>query len=153
MDASTDTTTRVLTMTRTFDAPRALVFKMWTQPEHMARWWGCDQTCNNRIRNDLRVGGVIRSEMTLEDGTLHVVVGKYLEIDEPERVSFTWDWENGGLGTETVVTVTLEEVDGKTEMTMVHTLFDTTELRDLHGEGWGRSFARLDAYLPEAADV
>ena len=150
MDASTDTTTRILTITSTFDAPCALVFKMWTQPEHMARWWGCDQTCNNRIQNDLRIGGAIRSEMTLEDGTVHVVVGKYLEIDEPERVSFTWDWESGGLGTETIVTVTLNEVDGKTEMTMVHALFDTTELRDLHGEGWTMSLSRLVAYLPEA---
>lgn len=147
MDANTDIRSRELTLTRTFDAPRALVFKMWTQPEHMARWWGCGGTTRNKITTDLRVGGAIRSEMTLDDGTLHVVVGKYLEIDDPERVSFTWDWESGGLGTETMVTVTLDEHDGKTLMTMVHTLFDTTELRDLHGEGWTTSLERLDAYL------
>lgn len=147
MDANTEIAKRELTMTRTFDAPRALVFKAWTQPEHIVRWWGCPQTQKIDFTNDLRVGGELRAEMSLEDGTLHVVIGTYLEIDEPERLSFTWDWESGGLGTETVVTIVLEEVGDQTRMTMTHRLFDTTELRDLHNEGWTESLGRLEAAL------
>jgi uncharacterized protein YndB with AHSA1/START domain len=150
MDANTDTAMRELTMTRTFDAPRALVFKAWTQPEHLARWMGCEHTVKINVTCDLKVGGDLRVEMTLDDGTLHVVIGKYLEIDAPERLSFTWDWENGGLGTETVVSIDLEEAGGKTLMTMSHRLFDATELRDLHGEGWTASMDRLAEYLPQA---
>lgn len=147
MDANTDVSTRELTIERTFNAPRALVFKMWTQPEHIVRWWGCPATKKIDLTNDLRVGGAIRAEMHLEDGALHVVVGSYLEINEPESLSFTWNWENGELGSETVVTVVLEESGEQTKMTLTHRVFDTTELRDLHGEGWTESLGRLEACL------
>lgn len=151
MDAPIDTQARELVLSRTFNAPRALVFKVWTQPEHMARWWGCDHTVKNKITNDLRVGGAFRSEMTLDDGTLHVVIGKYVEIDEPARLSFTWDWENGGLGSETLVEIDFEEQDGKTVMTFHHSIFETTDLCDAHFDGWTRSFERLADRLANIA--
>ncbi len=151
MDANTDVSNRELTITRHFNAPRALVFKAWTQPEHIARWWGCNDTQKIHVESDLRVGGSLRAEMTLKDGTLHVVIGTYLEIDEPDRLSFTWDWESGGLGTETVVTITLEDAGEQTKMTMVHRLFDTRDMRDLHGEGWAASIERLEAFLADIA--
>lgn len=151
MDATIDTPTRELVLSRTFDAPRALVFKAWTQPEHMARWWGCDHTVKNKVTNDFRVGGGFRSEMTLDDGTLHVVIGKYVEIDAPARLSFTWDWESGGLGSETLVEIDLEEEDGKTVMTFRHSLFASTELRDAHSSGWTASFDRLADRIADLA--
>lgn len=143
MDAGIDTGSRILEITRTFKAPRALVFKVWTQPEHIVRWWGCSYMVDNKVTNDLRVGGGFRSEMTLDDGAKQVIVGKYLEIVEPERLSFTWNWEDGSLGSETVVTIALEEQGASTVMTMRHELFDTADLRNAHNDGWTASFDRL----------
>ena len=80
---------------------------------------------------------------------MSVTVGTYLEIDEPERLRFTWNWESGGLGSETIVTIELEERGNGTRMNFRHELFDTEELRDEHNTGWAASFDRLVELLPE----
>ncbi len=153
MDAQTDTNLRVLTMTRVFAAPRSLVFKVWTQPEHMVRWWGCPAMVDNKVTNDFRVDGWFRSEMTLDSGVQHVIIGRYLEIDEPERLSFTWNWESGGLGTETVVRLSFIEQGPNTLMTLNQSLFDSVDLCVAHSEGWNASFDRLVALLENGAVV
>lgn len=151
MDAGINPESRTLEITRTFKAPRALVFKVWTQPEHIARWWGCGAMVENKVTNDLRVGGGFRSDMTLEDGTHQVILGKYIEIDEPARLSFTWNWESGLLGTETVVTITLMDQGAETVMTMRHEIFDTADLCNAHNDGWTASLDRLADLLASGA--
>lgn len=149
MDSGTDTKARELVITRTFKAPRALVFKAWTQPEHMARWWGCDHMQQNRVTNDLRIGGAFQSDMTLADGSRHVISGTYLDIDEPNRLSFTWTWRNGDAkGSDTVVTIDLEDDGDGTRMSFRHSFFDTVEECDGHREGWTASFDRLAELAP-----
>jgi len=141
---------RVLVITRLFDAPRALVFKMWTAPEHMVRWWGCGQTQKVDVtEHDLRPGGRWRVVMRQVDGGDHVLRGIFREIETPERLVFTWSWEDadGNIGHQTVVTVTFAERGPKTEMTLHHAVFETTEMRDLHGDGWTASLDRLAEYL------
>jgi uncharacterized protein YndB with AHSA1/START domain len=144
---------RVLLITRLLDAPRRLVFKAWTEPEHVVRWWGCAGSTVTTFKRDLRPGGEYRVLMRLDDGTDHRVRGVYREIVEPERLVFTWAWEDaaGHLGHETLVTVTLVERGGKTEMTLRHAVFESTDMRDLHGLGWNASFDRLVAYLAGGA--
>ena len=145
---------RVLVITRLLAAPPSLVFKMWTEPAHMVRWWGCPRNKAATVtEHDLRPGGRWRVVMRLEDGTEHRVGGVYRELSPPERLAFTWAWEDadGILGHETVVTVTLAEKAQMTEMTLHHALFETTEMRDLHGEGWTASLDRLAAYLATPA--
>ncbi|MBO6518712.1 MAG: SRPBCC domain-containing protein [Rhodospirillales bacterium] len=151
MDANTDVSNRVLTIERTFNAPRALVFKMWTQPEHMARWWGCGYMKHIEVSADLRVGGQFRAAMTLDDDSSHVIVGKYLEIDQPTHLSFTWWVENGAAGSETVVTIDLSEDGGKTHMSFRHGTFDEADMCAGHGEGWTVSFDRLEALFNASA--
>ncbi len=150
MDGQTDTQSRVLTMTRSFDAPVPLLFKVWTQPEHMARWWGCAGSTVESAVADLRVGGTYRVVMRLEDGAMHRVTGVYREIDAPNRLSFTWAWEDddGDLGHETVVTVSFEAAGAKTLMHFRQAIFETAEMCMLHNQGWTASFERLDDYAP-----
>lgn len=148
MDDGTKPKLNELVITREFNAPRALVFKAWTQPEHVARWWGCDHMRENKFTNDLRVGGGFRSAMTLEGGIEHVISGTYLEIDAPERLQFTWTWKNdGGEGSNSLVTIVLEEIGDKTRMVFRHERFETVEECDSHREGWTASFERLDEEL------
>ena len=140
---------RVLEMTRVFDAPRELVFKAWTEPEHLARWWGCAMTQVIDVDGFIRPGETFKVKMQLEDGSLHRVRGVCRDFERPERVSFTWAWEDedGNLGHETLVTVTLVDLGGKTELNFRQALFETMEMRDLHHEGWSASFERLVGFL------
>lgn len=137
-----------LVVTRRFAAPRALVFSMFTEPQHVARWLGCAPESEVSFRNDLRVGGEFISEGKMPDGTVNRVWGVYREIAEPGLLVFTWSWEASGFkGADTLVTVALAEQDGGTELTLRHEAFTDGEARDLHGQGWGMCLDKIAALL------
>lgn len=140
---------RALVITRLFDAPRSLVFKMWTEAEHVARWFGCEGSTMVSFKRDLRPGGEYRLHMRSADGCNQPVGGVYREIAPPDRLAFTWIREDadGNPGHETLVTITFAERGARTEMTLRHAVFETTEMRDLHGKGWTVCFDRLTTYL------
>ena len=137
-----------LVVTRRFAAPRALVFSMFTEPQHVARWLGCAPESEVSFRNDLRVGGEFISEGKMPDGTVNRVWGVYRELAEPGLLVFTWSWEAGNFkGADTLVTVALAEQDGGTELTLCHEAFTDGEARDLHGQGWGMCLDKIAALL------
>ena len=78
-----------LALTRVFDAPRELVWKVWTDPKHVARWWGPRGFTNPVCELAVRPGGAIRIHMRGPDGTVHPMTGVYLEVVEPQRIVFT----------------------------------------------------------------
>ena len=85
------------------DAPRALVFQAWTDPEQIARWWGPKGFITVDYDMDVRPGGAYRFRMRSPEGTDHRKRGVYREIVAPERIVFTFAWEepDGSLGDET----------------------------------------------------
>jgi uncharacterized protein YndB with AHSA1/START domain len=109
-----------LTITRVFDAPRELVFTMWTDPEHMAQWWGPQGFTNPVCEMDVRVGGAIRIHMRGPDGVVHPMTGTFREIVAPERLVFTAVAEDqaGNPLLEALTTVTFAERGGKTTLTV-----------------------------------
>jgi uncharacterized protein YndB with AHSA1/START domain len=147
---------RELTMRRTFDAPRALVFRAWTEPQHLAQW-SCPRGFTMiENRGELRVGGSFFAWMRSPQGEDHRMRGVYREIVAPERLVFTHAWldARGAPGPETLVTVTLAERNGRTEMTFHQGIFDSVASRDGHEEGWNSCFellAELLATLPRDA--
>jgi uncharacterized protein YndB with AHSA1/START domain len=147
--SSSSKSDRELVIKRVFDAPRELVFKAWTDPEHLKQWSAPQGFTIPVAEGDLRPGGKWRSMMRKPDGTELWLGGVYREIVEPERLVFThaWDDKNGKPGHETVVTVTLVERDGKTEMTFRQGLFESAESRDGHQGGWTECFDRLEELL------
>jgi uncharacterized protein YndB with AHSA1/START domain len=144
---------RVLTLTRVFDAPRELVFRVWTKPEHLAQWWGPSDFTLPHCEQDFRVGGKYRFCMRAPDGTDHWVWGEYREIAPPERLAFTWHREDadGKPFNQSVVTVTFDEVDGgrKTKLTLHQAVFWTVDDRDAHRGGWSQCIERLGAYVEQ----
>jgi uncharacterized protein YndB with AHSA1/START domain len=103
-----------------FDAPRALVFKAWTDPRHLARWWGPKGFTNPVCEVDARVGGAWRVVMRAPDGTDYPCGGVYREIVEPERLVFTniaTDKE-GNTIIDGLTTVLFAEEGGKTRLTL-----------------------------------
>lgn len=118
------TATRDVTITRTFDAPRALVWKCWVDPRHMAQWWGPRNFTNPTCELDVRPGGRIWIVMHGPKGTPYdddfPMSGVFNEIKEPERLVFTAYAEDkqGNRLIEAHTTVTFEERGGKTTVTV-----------------------------------
>ncbi|HEX4649653.1 MAG TPA: SRPBCC domain-containing protein [Steroidobacteraceae bacterium] len=138
-----------LTIHRTFDAPRALVFRAWTEPQHLARWSCPRGFTMMENRGELRVGGGFSAWMRSPEGEDHRLRGVYREIAPPERLVFTHSWldASGAPGPETLVTVTLAERDGRTEMTFHQAGFGSVASRDGHERGWASSFELLTELL------
>ena len=152
ISAATASAERELVITRVFDAPRRLVFKAWTQPEMLVRWWGPRDFTLPSCKMDFRRGGAFRFLMRAPDGD-HRLVGVYREIAEPERLAFTFAWEDAGgaVGPETLVTLTFAEQGAKTKLTLHQAVFESVTARDMHNTGWSESLDRLAAYLAHAA--
>jgi uncharacterized protein YndB with AHSA1/START domain len=144
---------RELTITRVFDAPVTLVFKVWTDPEHLARWWGARDWTTSSLKADIRPGGGYRVCIRSPKGEEHWMSGVYREIVALKRIVFTFAWEDaaGKPGHETLVTVTFAEQDGKTALTFHQAIFETMSARDDHQKGWNSFMDRLTAYLAKQA--
>lgn len=146
--APTQTGLPDLVITRTFDAPRDLIFRMWTDPRHLAAWWGPrgTHTPPKSVSVDLRLGGEWAATMVVtETGETFPVRGVYRTIDPPERLAF--DWLEDGTGAGGIhVSVSFVEVDGRTEMTLRSgmTRFDIDHDA---ASGWSSSFDRFAAHL------
>jgi uncharacterized protein YndB with AHSA1/START domain len=142
---------RVLEITRVFDAPRELVFRLWTAPEHLVRWWGPKDFTTPSCKMDVQPGGAYRTCIRSPEGKDHWMQGVYREVAPPERLVFTfaWDQEDGRPGHETLVTITFAEQDGKTRLTFRQGIFETTADRDSHHEGWSECLDRLATYLTQ----
>jgi uncharacterized protein YndB with AHSA1/START domain len=145
---------RVLVITRVFDAPRHLVFNAWADPAQSRQWMGPRGFTATDVTQDPRPGGAWRLCLRADDGSRELWQGGvFREITPPERLVFTfaWDDEAGRPGHEMLVTVTFaERQDGTTLMTFRQEVFDTVENRDGHREGWGSTFDRLAEHLAAA---
>ena len=108
--------TQEITITRTFNAPRELVFKTMTDPKLIPQWWGPRSLTTVVDKMDVKMGGVWRYVQRDADGNEYAFRGVYHQISAPERMVFTFEWE-GMLGHILLETVTFEEVDGKTTIT------------------------------------
>jgi uncharacterized protein YndB with AHSA1/START domain len=119
-----DSDTEIIT-TRVFNAPRTLVFKAWTDPKHVAKWWGPKAFTSYDCEIDLRPGGSFRLLMSGPDGTVYPCRGIYREIVEPEKIVLVGPSDDSpacgaGLPPNAVVTVTFADLDGRTKLT-IHT--------------------------------
>ena len=146
---------RELVITRAFDAPRALVFKLWTDPYHAMKWWGPRDCPAIYLDMDVRPGGAWRGCLrSTGTGKKLWQGGIFREVDPPYRLVFTFSWdEEGERGLETVVTVTFTEREGKTLMTFRHAPFQSVEERDGHQGGWTSTFDRLAEYISAAYEA
>jgi uncharacterized protein YndB with AHSA1/START domain len=143
-------TEKELSFTRVFDAPRALVFKAWTDPKQMAMWFGPKGFTNPVCKVDARKGGAIYIEMKGPDGVLYPMNGTFEEFDEPRKLSFL----SGPLDPEghplfdVLTLVEFTEAGGKT------TLKVTARVLKIHSEdaqqhlagmevGWSQTLDRL----------
>ncbi|MEZ4586617.1 MAG: SRPBCC domain-containing protein [Gemmatimonadales bacterium] len=148
MAATDRTTVPALEVRRVFSAPRERVYQAFTDPEALSRWFApTDEHTVTLHQFDLRVGGRYRLEMRHTEGAVHVVGGEFRELVPHERLAYTWKWEARPEMPDTLVSIRLTERDGKTELLLVHSLFDSVEDREGHGQGWDGCLARLAKIL------
>ena len=143
----------VMYFTRTLDAPRALVWKALSEPEHVVRWWGPHGHKNRVIQFDWRVGGKWKIESTTGEGHVINFFGEYRNIEKPETVTQTFSFDDAPYGMYSVDTVVLEEKDGKTIYRGSATLPDLASRDGMLASGmeYGmrEGFERLDRMLEE----
>ena len=162
--AETAASGQELVITRSFDAPRELVWKAWTDPEWLKRWWGPQGFTVPSAKLDLRVGGKYLFCMRSPDGKDYWITGVYREIVPMERIVSTDSFadEKGnvvpgphyGMSSdfplEMLVTVTFEEHDGKTKMTLRHVGFPSGAESQGAEQGWNQSFDKLAEELTQS---
>jgi uncharacterized protein YndB with AHSA1/START domain len=143
-------TAREITITRVFDAPRERVWKAWTEPDQLARWWGKRgwNAVPSSITMDVRPGGSFRlTSVNDEDGREMAQQGVYREVVEPERLVLEEAaedaWHDGAI---TVVTFT-DLGEGRTEMALHATIRTSDEMRGVAQAGIADSFDRLAEHL------
>jgi uncharacterized protein YndB with AHSA1/START domain len=147
--AETATGTAELVISRIFEAPRRLVFEMWTDPGHLARWWGPHGFTIISCEAEVRPGGEWRRTMRAPEGRVIRKRGVYREIAAPERLVFTYvsDDAAGNPGPETLVTVTFADIGAKTRLILRQTFFESAAERDAHRDGWTSCLVRFAGYL------
>jgi uncharacterized protein YndB with AHSA1/START domain len=154
---TTEKAPRELVITRVFDAPRDLVYKAWTEPEHLAQWWGPHGFTNPVCEVDVRPGGAIYIVMRGPDGTDYPMSGTFQEVVPPERLVFSaraFEDDAGNALLEDVTTVTFEALNGKTAMRLHAVVLKETaegaEAAEGMEEGWNQSLDRLVELLAKA---
>lgn len=150
---------RELTLTRVLDAPRELVWRAWTDPELVAKWWGPKGVTNPVSEIDPRVGGKLHIVMLAGEelgpmaGQRWPMRGEFKELIEPERLVFVNQAvdEDDNVLLDGLTTVTFEEENGKTKMTM-HTAVkgvspQAPQMLEGMKAGWSQSFDKLTEVL------
>jgi uncharacterized protein YndB with AHSA1/START domain len=141
-----------LLIEREYDAPVALVFRMWESRDHMIRWWGPENFTTVELDWDLKPGQPWRGTMTSEQYGVSRFSGVIREVEKNKRIVFTFRWDEGsGPDLDTTVTVTFAEKDGKTIQTFYQAPFSTIESRDSHVGGWNSLFNKQQVYVENFA--
>ena len=138
-----------LRLTRTFKAPREKVFRAWTVPEEIVKWWGPEGCSSPGAEIDLRDGGRYRIAMTTPEQKEFYSFGEYREVAPPEKLVFTWIWEGPPemAGVETLMTLEFAEKGDETELTLTHERFPTEQDKKNHEWGWNSCFDCLEKAL------
>ncbi len=130
-------------------APRDLVFKAWTMPEHIVRWFGPDDFTVAGVELDVRSGGKWRIGIRSPEGQEFWMHGVYREVMPPEKLVFTHIWEEGHESPhhETLVTIRLSESEGQTTLTFHKAVLKDFAAWESQTAGWSQCLNRLESYM------
>jgi len=145
VDTASETT---LSIRRTYPVARERVFKAWLDPDTLRRFLGPTDVSLAELDADPRIGGTYRIVMNTPNGAW-TVRGTYIEIREPERIVFTWAWDEDDPAAviESLVTLDFTERDGGTELTLTHAQLRDADSRDGHARGWTSILEKLEGVL------
>ena len=149
MEKQNEADKRTLSLKRTFNAPIRLVWKAWTQPEHIVKWWGPKGMKINVVEHDFRVGGKWKYVMPMPDGSEFISEGMYKVIVELEKIFTSADFKPMTEGVE--IQAFFEKNGNKTNFTfnVIHATEEYCRQQEKMGfyNGWGSAFDRLDIFI------
>ncbi|MGO8969934.1 MAG: SRPBCC family protein [Myxococcaceae bacterium] len=123
-----------LLVRRTIDAPAERLFRAWTEPDQLVKWWGPPPGRCSEAEVDLRVGGKYRIANAFPDGSVVWISGEFERISPPRELIFTWRLE--GSRTTERVTVRFDQSGSSTEVVVIHERIGSAQARRGHEQGW-----------------
>lgn len=168
MNPNTDSAAETLVITRVFDAPRDLVWKVWTEPDHIRQWWGPEHFTSPHVTVDLRPGGRFHFAMRDPEGRDYWSVGEFVEIVRPERIAWLMYFSDAegrrlkpteyGIGPEYPAeirdTITFEALGaGRTRLTLRRNTPLAVSKTYGEDQGWNQSLDKFAAELARAAGL
>ena len=149
MKTQSDASSRTLTLKRTFDAPLKLVWSVWTQPEHIAEWWGPKGMKTEIVEHNFKVGGSWKYSMKMPDGSNFIGEGVYSVIVELQKIFSSANFKPMTEGVE--IQALFEGNGDKTNFTfnVIHPTEEYCKQQEKMGfyNGWGSTFDRLAALV------
>jgi len=134
---TTNTQPLTLEIRKTVQAPVEKVFKGWTEPDQIRKWFGCDKVASLKVSQDFRIGGEYRMDAQCHDGTPVVVFGTFKEIVKNRKLVYSWtNNSEEHPAHDTLVTVEFIEKGTATEIVLKHTNFGTQAGLEGHSMGW-----------------
>ena len=141
---------RTIVIERELDAPRDLVWRVWTDPDEVSRWWGPEHFSapRDKIELDLRPGGVWRITMVGPDGQEYPSDGRFRVVEPPERLSFAEESTDHPMIESSETTVEFADLDGaRTKVVVTSRLICAEELVPMAQAGWSSQLDKLAALL------
>ena len=140
-----------LTLRRKFPVAPEKVWRAWTDPQALSRWFGPggpgDPQTVSLAEMDVRVGGRFRIVFGGAKGTEHECTGIYKEVVLNRKLVFTWCWPRTTPDRVSQITILFKPADGGTDFEFLHEQFFDEAARDGHQHGWTTTFAKLEAFL------
>ena len=144
------TVAEALVLRRTYPTTRERLFALWTDAASYPRWFGPGDTTIAEATIDARPGGQYRIAMRSADGEAFTVIGEYRDVRPPERLVFTWTWDDADPGdtTNSLVTIELfERGPASTELVLTHEKLANVESRARHEHGWSLILDQIERGL------
>lgn len=136
-----------LQLTRTYAVAPQKVWRAWTDPQALKRWWAPEAGDGVSLAElDVRVGGRFRIVFGGMQGTDHEVQGSYREVVPNRKLVFTWCWPRSTPDRESLVTILFRAAGSGTELVFTHEQFYDETARDSHRRGWSELLARLETF-------
>jgi uncharacterized protein YndB with AHSA1/START domain len=138
-----------LVLERLLPAAPDRVFDAWVDPETLIKWWGPEGFVIPEVSLDVNEGGRWRTIMVAPNGERHIVSGHYVTIERPDKLIFSWAWEDpdGNRGHESEVELVFRAAGSGTQLQLKHRKIDSTDSRDSHREGWISTFNSLEKFF------
>jgi uncharacterized protein YndB with AHSA1/START domain len=138
----------VLEVERILPAGWETVYEAFTDPAELAKWWGPEGFTIPTLEFDPEAGGHYRIVMQPPDGEPFQLTGEFRDVEPPRRLAFTFAWEPADPDdVETLVALEFRDLSGATEISLAQGRFKTEARRELHRDGWGESFDKLERLL------
>jgi len=141
-----------VTIGKWFAAPRELVFRAFTEPRLLEQWFCPSPEVALRVEQcDVRPSGKFRLIFYFPGNRVVPVIGEYQTVKVPEKLVYTWTWEDPDpwAGVVTLVTVDFRDLDGGTDVVIHHSRFTTQEMKQMHEAGWPPALSRLDSLVSQ----